>query len=265
MASSWSGKAARLAAGALLMAAVVAVLGYLPVQEYLIRFVDWAQAHKPQGLVLLIVLYVVACLLFIPGSVLTLGAGFAFGVWWGTLAVSAGSVLGATAAFLTGRTLARGWIEQRVARYPKFAAIDRAVAEQGFKIVLLTRLSPIFPFNLLNYAYGLTRVRLRDYVLASWIGMFPATVVFVSVGSAIKNLSDLAAGRIEGGPGQTILFFVGLLAALLVTIYIARLARRALDQAVQSSEERQQRDESCDKASPLPADQANSPGATHVS
>jgi uncharacterized membrane protein YdjX (TVP38/TMEM64 family) len=102
--------------------------------------------------VLLGAAYVPAALLFVPGSLLTLEAGFAFGVVRGTIAVSLGSVLGASAAFLAGRTLARGLIEGRISRNPKFQAIDRAVGEQGFKIVLLTRLSPIFPFNLLNQA-----------------------------------------------------------------------------------------------------------------
>jgi uncharacterized membrane protein YdjX (TVP38/TMEM64 family) len=91
--------------------------------------------------------------------------------------VSVGSVLGATAAFLVGKTLLRGWIERRIAAYPRFQAIDRVVGEQGFKIVLLVRLSPLFPFNLLNYAFGLTKVRLWQYVLASWIGMLPGTLM----------------------------------------------------------------------------------------
>lgn len=254
------GSKIRIVGGVLLIAAIAATVLLLPVQDYLMAFLDWAQHHKAQGAVLLALIYTVASVLFVPGSLLTLGAGFAFGVVWGTIAVSVGSVLGATAAFLTGRTLARGWIEQRIGRDARFAAIDRAVAEQGFKIVLLTRLSPIFPFNLLNYAYGLTHVRLRDYVLASWLGMFPATVMFVSFGAAAKNLADLAAGRIEGGPGQTVLFIIGLLATLAVTVYVTRVAKRALDQAVY---------EQCPKAvtdrDTAHAQQPASQGTTHVS
>jgi uncharacterized membrane protein YdjX (TVP38/TMEM64 family) len=146
--------------------------------------------------------------------------------------MSIGSTLGATAAFLAGRTLVRGLIEPRIAHHPKFAAIDQAVGEQGFKIVLLTRLSPALPFNLLNYAFGLTRVRLRDYVLASWIGMFPGTAMYVYLGSAAKNLAALVAGDFEGGPAQKVLFFIGLAATVVVTVLVTRVAKRALDQAV---------------------------------
>jgi uncharacterized membrane protein YdjX (TVP38/TMEM64 family) len=222
----------RAVAAALLLAAIVAAAVILPAKEYLTSFLVWARANGPLGAVLLALLYVPACMLFVPGSLLTLGAGFAFGVMWGTIAVSAGSLLGATAAFLTGRTLVRGWIEQRVAKNVRFAAIDRAVAENGFKIVLLTRLSPVVPFNLLNYAYGLTQVRLRDYVLASWIGMLPGTMMYVYLGSAVKSLTDLAAGRIAGGAGPSVLLFVGLLATVVVTVYVGRVAKRALDKAI---------------------------------
>ncbi len=215
-----------------LLAAIVASAFLLPVKEYLGSFLEWVRNVGPLGAVALGALYIPACLAFFPGSLLTLGAGFAFGVVWGTITVSAGSVLGATAAFLAGRTLARRAIERRVARAPKFAAIDRAVADQGFKIVLLTRLSPVFPFNILNYAYGLTRVSLRDYVLASWIGMFPGTVLYVYLGSAVKSIADLASGAGQGGAGRTVLFAVGLAATIAVTIVVTRIARQALSRAV---------------------------------
>ncbi len=151
---------------------------------------------------------------------------------YGSVAVSVGSVLGATAAFLVGRTLLRGSIERRIASYPRFQAIDRAVGEQGFKIVLLTRLSPIFPFNLLNYAFGLTNVRLWQYVLASWIGMLPGTVMYVYLGSALKSLADVAAGAPEGGTPQTVFFVVGLVMTIVATVVVTRVASRALNEAV---------------------------------
>jgi len=170
--------------------------------------------------------------LFVPGSILTLGAGFLFGVVYGTIAVSIGSVLGATASFLIGRTLLRGAMEKRIAAYPRFQAIDRAVGEQGFKIVLLTRLSPVFPFNLLNYAFGLTKVRLWQYVLASLIGMIPGTLMYVYLGSALKSLAEVAAGTPKGGTPQTVFFVVGLVMTIVATVVITRVARRALNEAV---------------------------------
>jgi uncharacterized membrane protein YdjX (TVP38/TMEM64 family) len=223
---------ARLAVAAALVIGVAACLLFLPVKDYLLGFLQWAEGLGTWGLVLMAAAFTPACLLFLPGSPISLGAGAIYGVVPATIAMSIGSTIGATAAFLAGRTLARGLIEERIARHPKFAAIDRAVAEQGFKIVLLTRLSPAFPFNLLNYAFGLTRVRLRDYVLASWIGMFPGTVMYVYLGSAVKNLAALVAGDFEGGLAQQVLFFIGLLATVVVTVFVTRVAKRALDQAV---------------------------------
>ena len=139
-------------------------------------------------------------------------------------------------AFWLGRTLARSLIEKRLAGNPRFRALDQAVAAGGFKIVLLTRLSPLFPFTLLNYAFGLTKVRFRDYLLASWIGMLPGTVMYIYLGSTVKELADVAAGNVEGGPARRVLFFVGLAATVVVTVYVTRLARRALRQAVPEAE-----------------------------
>jgi uncharacterized membrane protein YdjX (TVP38/TMEM64 family) len=130
----------------------------------------------------------------------------------------------------------RRWIEQRIAGYPRFRAIDRAVGEQGFKIVLLTRLSPVFPFNLLNYAFGLTRVRLGPYVLASWLGMIPGTIMYVYLGSALKSLTDVVAGAPAGGILQQAFFVAGLIMTVVATVVITRVARRALNEAVAEHE-----------------------------
>jgi len=165
-----------------------------------------------------------------PGTVLSLAAGFLFGVWKGYLCVAAGSVAGASAAFWIGRTVGRDWVRRKVESYPRFSAVDRAVAQNGFKMVLLTRLSPVFPFNLQNFAYGITGVRFRDYVLASWIGMIPGTVMIVYVGSAMKSLAEVLTGTVQAGPGQNILFVVGLLATVAVTVCATRVAKKALNE-----------------------------------
>jgi uncharacterized membrane protein YdjX (TVP38/TMEM64 family) len=178
-----------------------------------------------------VLFYIVACVLFLPGSALTLGAGFLFKLLWGPVIVSIGATLGACAAFWVGRTLARGWIAKKVAGNAKFAAIDEAVGREGFKIVLLTRLSPIFPFNLLNYAFGLTRVRFRSYALASWIGMLPGTIMFVYIGSGLRSLADAAAGNAQPPPAQRIFFWAGLVVAVGVAVLVTRIARRALKEA----------------------------------
>ena len=194
------------------------------VQDRLKQALDWVGQLGPWGAIIFIAIYVVATVLFIPGSGLTLGAGAVFGVMWGSIYVSIGSTLGATCAFLVGRYLARNAIARKIAGNEHFAAIDKAVANEGWKIVGLTRLSPVFPFTLLNYAFGLTRVKLGHYMLASWIGMMPGTVMYVYLGS----LAKAASGERTHTTGEWVLYGVGLLATLVVTIFVTRIAKQAL-------------------------------------
>ncbi len=195
---------------------------------FLTRSLSWIDSLGPIAPIAFIFVYVLATVLFAPGSALTLGAGAIFGLVAGSIYASIGATLGATAAFLIGRHLARDWIAARIEAKPKFKAIDEAVAREGWKIVGLVRLSPVFPFNLLNYAFGLTRVSLRDYFWASWIGMMPGTVLYVYIGSLGRNL---AAGR-SRTPAEWTLYAVGLAATVGVTLIVTRLARRALEQRV---------------------------------
>ena len=186
----------------------------------------------PWGPALFVLLYVMATVLFLPGWILTLGAGAVFGLAKGAVTVSLAATLGATAAFLVGRYLARDAVARRLAAHPRFAAIDAAVAREGWKIVLLTRLSPAFPFNLLNYAFGLTRIPAREYVLASWIGMLPGTVLYVYVGSLAGDLATLGQGARARTAAEWTLYGVGFLATVAVTIYVTRIARGALDRRI---------------------------------
>jgi uncharacterized membrane protein YdjX (TVP38/TMEM64 family) len=212
-----------------LMAIIVAAYQH---REEVPGLLAWLQDLGPWGPVLLAAIYIPATVLAVPGSLLSLGAGAAFGLVRGTLAVSIGSTLGAAAAFLIGRTLARGWVEQKVAHKPRFRALDHAIGAEGFKIVLLLRLSPVFPFNVLNYALGLTRISFRNYLLASWIGMLPGTVMYVYLGAALGNLARVSEGPEERGVGQQVLFYGGLAATVVVTVFVTRLARKALAAAV---------------------------------
>ena len=193
-----------------------------------------AAAGLATFILIFIGVYVLACVLSVPGSILTLGAGMIVGVGWGTVAVSIGSTLGASAAFFIGRTVGRNWIAAKLAGKPRFKQIDELVGQQGFKIVLLTRLSPVFPFNVLNFAYGATKVSFRHYVLASWLGMLPGTIMFVYMGSTIKDIAQLlsGAGDIERGSGQMALFYGGLVAAVVVAVIVTRIARTALSQTI---------------------------------
>ena len=211
---------------------LIAAALLLPVKDWLIAALEWTKGLGYAGPVVVVAFYVVACVLFLPGSILTLGAGLLFGVVVGTITVSVGSTLGACAAFLVGRTVARDYISAKVARNEKFSAIDNAVGEQGLKIVLLTRLSPVFPFNLLNYAFGLTKISFWKYALGSWVGMLPGTVMYVYFGAGLRSLAQLAAGEVEKGPAQRIFFWFGLAATIVVTVFVTRLARNALREAV---------------------------------
>lgn len=197
----------------------------------------WIQQLGWVGVAVFIVLYVLACVLFLPGSILTLGAGVVFGVVRGSILVSVASTLGATAAFLVGRHLARAWVSGKIAGNAKFKAIDEAIGREGWRIVGLTRLSPVFPFSLLNYAFGVTRVPLGQYVLASWLGMLPGTIMYVYLGSLAGSLATLGGGTSGQArtPAQWALYGVGLLATLAVTVYVTRIARRALSQKIETT------------------------------
>ena len=225
-------RSSRLSVIILVLAGLVVASIFLPVKDYVVSVLEWTQGLGNWGPLFVAAFYVVACVLLLPGGVITLAAGFLFGAIVGTITVSIGSTLGASAAFLVGRTFARDWVQKKVAGRPKFAAIDRAVGEQGFKIVLLTRLSPIFPFNLQNYAYGLTGLKLWKYTLASWIGMFPGTLAYCYIGSGLRSLSDAVTGQTEGGWVERLFFWGGLAATIIVMIVVTRVAQKAMKQAI---------------------------------
>ncbi len=229
--------AIRIVVAVAILAAVVASLTFLPLQEYLTWFLEGIQGLGVWGAVLFVLLYVLVCLLFLPGSVLTMAAGFMFGLFWGTAAASLGATLGATAAFLVGRFMVRGWMEHRLVAHPAFLAIDRAIGRQGFKIVLWIRLSSLFPYDLVSYLFGLTRISLGRYVLATWLGRLPETLFCAYLGSAAKSLADLAAGKAQAGIGNQLLWGLNLLAMIVVAVLVARIARTALRDAGGSPDE----------------------------
>jgi uncharacterized membrane protein YdjX (TVP38/TMEM64 family) len=220
-----------------LVAAAVGLVGLIylgrQVGGYIPQFAEWVDGLGVWGPVVFAIGYAVATVGFIPGSLLTLAAGAIFGLVKGTITVFLGATVGSALAFLVARYVARGAVERRIAGNRKFASIDRAVAKEGLKIVTLLRLAPIFPFNLMNYGLGLTKVSFRDYVLAS-LGMIPGTFLYVYYGKALGSLAAVAGGaEIERGAGYWITFGVGLAAALAVALYVARIAKRALAQEVE--------------------------------
>jgi uncharacterized membrane protein YdjX (TVP38/TMEM64 family) len=216
------------------LAIAIALLGAffavkLFVAEDLLRSVlRWMSGVGPLAPLIFIALYIVAPVLFVPGAILSIGAGTVFGLLKGTIYVSIGATLGATCAFLVGRYLARGWVAKRLEGNRKFEAIDRAVAREGWKIVGLARLSPFFPFNLLNYAFGLTSIRLRDYFFATWAGMIPGIVMYVYIGSLVRDVARIGVMPVHRSPAQWTLEVVGFIASIAVAVYVAYVAGNAL-------------------------------------
>ena len=224
----------KLVLGAAAVVALIAASRFVDVQGLFRETLEWIEELGFAGAIVFLLLYIVACVFFLPGFILTLGAGAIYGIAKGTVLVSVSSTLGATAAFLVGRYLARDWIARKIEQNAKFRAVDEAVAKEGWKIVGLTRLSPIFPFSFLNYAYGLTQVSLRDYFFASWIGMLPGTVIYVYLGSIAGNLANIGEGNRQKSPLEWAVIVVGLLVAIIVTVYVTKVARRALTERVGS-------------------------------
>ncbi|CAN5517054.1 hypothetical protein BH11MYX1_BH11MYX1_58230 [soil metagenome] len=219
MRGSWR----KAAIGTAMVAVVVSVIAIVPAKQWAIAFVEWMRGQGAAAVVIFALAYVAAAVLLIPASVLTLGAGFVYGTVWGTILVVPASVAAALLAFEISRRLARAWVAARVQGNPRFAALDRAVGRSGFKITLLVRLSPIFPFGLLNYALGVTEIRFRDYAVASVLGMLPGTIAYVYLGSLVTSATELGSGG-----GRSWVYWVGGALTLIASIAITAIARQAL-------------------------------------
>ncbi len=220
----------RLVALIAIVIALLLAMRFLPVQQWLRNFNDWVGQMGTAGIFIFIGVYALGTVLLAPGSVLTIGAGFAFGLWKGFIAVSAGSTLGAALAFLVARYIARERVVAIAQRNEKFREIDSAIGKQGAKLIFLLRLSPVIPFNLSNYLYGLTGVKFWPYVFASWIGMMPGTFLYVYIGTAGKAAVSAAAGgeAVQRGWQYWTFTGVGLAATIVVTVWVTKIARDAL-------------------------------------
>ncbi len=208
----------------LILAAVILLLRMLPIQPLLQPVQDWIDSLGVWGPLMLGLLYIVGSLLFIPGSAITLVVGAAYGLARGTIIVSLASTTAAVLAFLIARYLARDRVRARIEQSPRLAVVDQAIGEQGWKIVALLRLSPAVPFNLQNYLYGVTSIRFVPCVFTSWLAMLPGTFLYVYIGSLGKTA---AAGR-DTTPAEWAFRGLGLLATIVVSVYVARLARKAI-------------------------------------
>jgi uncharacterized membrane protein YdjX (TVP38/TMEM64 family) len=221
----------RYALLALAIAALVMAARFFPLPVWLETLNEWMTGLGVLGMVAFALVYAAWTVLLLPGSILTLAGGASFGLLRGFITVWLGATLGAALAFLVARHFARKRVEDFVERKPSFSAIDKAVAREGFKIVLLTRLSPVFPFNFQNYAYGLTSIGFFPYLFASWVGMIPGTFLYVYLGTLGKSGLEAASGAESVATLKLAVQGAGLLATLAVTVLVTRIARRALAQA----------------------------------
>lgn len=217
----------------LFAAGIISTIIFLPFEKWLISVLEWTKGMGIWGPVVVASLYAAGAILFLPGSFMTMAAGFLFKVVLGTITVSVGSTIGACAAFMVARTFGRKWIAARIVKSRQFTAFDQAVKHHAFKVILLTRLSPAFPYNMLNYAFGLTKIEFWKYAFGSWIGMIPPTIMYTYFGSGLRSLTEIAAGRPENSPSERIFFWAGLAVTIVATLFIANLARKALQQKIQ--------------------------------
>lgn len=223
---------------ALVIAIVLVVLGggalllrSPPVAHAIAAAAEWARGAGALGVIGFAAGYIIATVLLLPGSVLTIAAGFTYGLGWGVALVVPSSLVAALLAFVIGRTLARDRIERRFGNGRKFKAVGAAVAQRGAFVVALLRLSPVFPFVALNYVLSLTKVKPSTYLAASALGMLPGTVLYVYLGSLASTAAEAASGGRSGGSLQLALLVAGLVATAAVVVIVARLARRELRRA----------------------------------
>ena len=200
----------------------------LPLGTYIEQALSWVEAHETIAWIVFAILYIAAIVLILPASVFSLAAGYLFGLLQGWIIVVITATIGAMIAFIVGRSLLRTWVVKKAEKMKNFHSLDEAVSQKGLFIVFLTRLSPVFPFSLINYVYGITKISLRNFSLATFFGIMPGSLLYVYAGSTAKNLQEVLSGNVEFSGAQQYLLYGGLIATLIVTIVITRIASKAL-------------------------------------
>lgn len=225
----------RLALAALFAALVYAVYAF-PVADRVLALMSWVRANPLEGALVYVVCTVVASVLFMPGSTWMLLAGYLFGFAAGAPLALLAVTLGAQAAFLAGRLLARDWVAEKVANHRRLAAIEAGLREEAFVIVALTRLSLVMPFNLLNYAYGITSVRAGVHFAATAVGMAVPTALYVWLGTLARNIGQILSGEATPDGMAYVVAALGVVAIALITWIMHRAASRALHRHLPSLE-----------------------------
>ena len=216
------------------IAIAIAAFSLLPLQDWLTHIKHWLVSLGPWAKPAFILIYIITTVVGLPAAVLFVAAGTLFGFLKGVVVVSIADILGTTLCYLLGRTVARKPLKKWIAKRPQFTELDKAVGRKGWKIVFLTRLSPIVPSNILNYGFSLTKINFWHYFFFSWLGMLPVIALYVYLGSAGANLAT-------GGntPGKMALQIFGLCATVGAVTYTTKLAKKTLSPAPASSEDKQ--------------------------
>ena len=217
-----------IAASILFVALVIILLVSLDAHEEILRLLNWLDAQGIRGPLLFILVMMLVVVLLLPGVLFTAGAGFVFGVVKGTICVVVGTTLGAMLAFLIARHLFGDRATQFVLHHARLRLVSEALVTHGWKIVLLTRLVPFFPFKLSNYFFGLTRFGLKGFVAGTFIGIIPLSLHNVWLGSLAADISLEAIRHAERTPVEWALYVAGFLATVVLVVYLNYLARRAL-------------------------------------
>ncbi|KAJ0979631.1 hypothetical protein J5N97_015105 [Dioscorea zingiberensis] len=237
MAVSWS-SIFRVSLMLLLIAAIVAAFVTLPVEQILQDFLVWVKQNLGLwGPLALAIAYIPLTVLAVPASILTLGGGYLFGLPLGFIADSFGATIGAAAAFLLGRTIGRSYVISKLKDYPKFEAVAIAIQRSGFKIVLLLRLVPFLPFNMLNYLLSVTPVSIGEYMMASWLGMMPITLALVYVGTTLKDLADVTHGWSEVSTTHIVFIILGFVISVILMVCVTKVAKTSLEKALAENSE----------------------------
>ena len=225
----------KLLAAAGLLAAVMLMARVLPLAAWTIQFVDTIRDAGLPGVALYVLVYAVSTVALVPGSIMTMVAGFVYGPIVGLTVAVPGALIGAAAAFLLGRTVFRERVRRAMARSPKVLALDAAMGREGFKLVLLLRLSPLVPFSALNYALSMSGITLRTFVFATLLGKIPGSWLYVYLGSLVTTAAQLSAGSAPPSPLRTAFYAAGLAATVTAVVVSGRIAKRALEGAVEAA------------------------------
>ncbi len=207
------------------IAALILAYSLLPISEWLTSFQEWVQGYGPAGWAIFIIVYAVTAFLLIPGSILTIGAGVAFGLW-GFPLVIAGAILGSALSFLAARYVFHDKVQAKIAEYPKFSAVNEAIRDEGWRVVLLLRLSPALPFSAQNWLLGITPVGFWPAQIATFFGIMPGTLLYIWVSSLGGEAA--AGGAQDASMARYAVLGLGLLATLVVTVVVTRKAQQKL-------------------------------------